>query len=104
MPQNSSPPRRAEAKNNKMQDLATLRRNIDSIDDDILRLIARRGDVVRAIGNIKSTNGLPVVQPTRFKEVVRRLEDNGLRMGVSADCVRKVWTALHDEAVSKQQS
>lgn len=54
-------------------DIATLRRNIDDIDDQILELVGRRLAAAREIGRIKKQNGITVVDSQRESEIYQRL-------------------------------
>ena len=52
--------------------LAGLRRKIDEIDAEIVKLLQARMEVCRAIGEIKASMGLPVTDPRREKVVLER--------------------------------
>ena len=56
-----------------MQCLADCRQQIDSIDDQIVDLLAKRYGVVRNVVEIKVENGLPARIPTRIDEVIERV-------------------------------
>ena len=49
------------------------RREIDEIDGEIVRLIARRAQVARRIGLLKRAVGLPVVDAGREEEIMSNL-------------------------------
>ncbi len=55
------------------EDIATLRKRIDAIDDQILELINRRLLSARAIGRIKQQSGTAVVDSGREAEIFQRL-------------------------------
>ncbi|MEM1654886.1 MAG: prephenate dehydratase [Nitrososphaerota archaeon] len=55
-----------------MSELDELRRMIDEIDAEILRLIARRVELARRIGGLKWASGLPVADLEREEEVLKR--------------------------------
>ena len=48
------------------------RKDIDDIDAEILALLNRRAEVVRELGQIKLSSGLPLVDWGREAEVIRR--------------------------------
>jgi shikimate dehydrogenase len=60
-------------RNNSKEDISTLRRDIDDIDDQILELINRRLSAARAIGKIKEQSGITVVDSEREREIYDRL-------------------------------
>jgi chorismate mutase len=47
------------------------RKEIDSIDREIVRLVNRRAKIAREIGVLKAAAGLPVVDETREDEILR---------------------------------
>ena len=65
------------------QTLADCRVAIDSIDDEVLKLLNKRMQVVERVGEIKSDTGGAIYRPEREKEIIQRLtklskEENGL--------------------------
>lgn len=53
------------------------RSEIDSIDEEIIKLINQRARIVRKIGTLKAKAGLPIVDKDREEGVIRRVcEDN----------------------------
>ena len=54
-------------------DLSTLRAEIDSIDEQILKLFNDRMEVCRKVGEFKKTNKLPVMQGNREQEIIDRV-------------------------------
>lgn len=54
-------------------DMKKLRDEIDRIDDQILKLYEERMDVVRAIGEYKIANGLPVYDASREDAKLERV-------------------------------
>ncbi|WP_456480134.1 prephenate dehydratase [Nautilia sp.] len=53
--------------------LLELRKKIDIIDDELLRLLNRRMEIVRKVGELKNTSNSPVYRPEREKEIIKRL-------------------------------
>jgi chorismate mutase / prephenate dehydratase len=49
------------------------RAEIDSIDAELLRLLERRAEVASEIGALKRRAGLPICDPGREREVLRRV-------------------------------
>lgn len=50
--------------------LKALRAKIDEYDEQIIKLIIRRLELVREIGEYKAVNGLPVVDEARERELL----------------------------------
>lgn len=53
-----------------MDDLTTLRLEIDAIDAELTALFLRRMDVTKRVGEYKQQNGIPVLDAAREKEVL----------------------------------
>ncbi|MBI4459984.1 MAG: chorismate mutase [Acidobacteria bacterium] len=68
-------------------EIADWRKKIDEIDRRLVELLNERARCVTEIGRIKNQNGLPIQEPNREEEVLRRvmeandgpLEDAALR-------------------------
>ena len=54
-------------------DLKRLRKAIDSIDSDILRLLNKRACVIKDVGAVKAKNNAAIYVPDREKDVYARL-------------------------------
>jgi chorismate mutase/prephenate dehydratase len=55
--------------------LLELRKQIDSIDNELLKLLNRRMEIVRKVGELKNTSNAPVYRPEREKEIIKRLSE-----------------------------
>lgn len=82
--------------------LDELRRKIDRIDDELLELLSRRMEVSREIGRYKKEHRLPVVQTTRYKDLMERRVAESERLDMSADFVRALLAVIHEESVRQQ--
>lgn len=74
-------------------DLAALRREIDSIDDQLHDLIMRRGDVVAEIGRTKAADGQVTFRPAREAQLLRRLFARH-RGALPARSVLRIWREI----------
>ncbi|MDR1284677.1 MAG: prephenate dehydratase [Campylobacteraceae bacterium] len=57
-----------------MKKIGDLRKEIDKIDDDILKLLNQRMEFVKEIGVLKHTSGSSIYRPEREKEILDRLK------------------------------
>ncbi len=57
-----------------MQTIEAYRKEIDAIDDQILKLLNERMDLVKEIGKAKQTSGTAIYRPEREKEILDRLK------------------------------
>ena len=82
-----------------MRDLASLREEIDQLDEQLWEVIGKRADVVRQIGEWKRQHGEQVIQPERWQEVLQHCQSIADRHGLSETIVQEVMEAIHNESV-----
>lgn len=74
-----------------MEDLNSLREQIDQVDNRLLDLIAERLILVKKVGDIKKKLGRKVRDPKREQERLENLAFRAASQGISKDIVTKVW-------------
>ena len=82
-----------------MKDLASLRAEIDQLDEQLWEIIGKRVDVARQIGEWKHQHDEPIVQTQRYQEVLKHCRQVGTQYGLSEELIREVMEALHKESV-----
>ncbi len=76
-------------------ELERFRSRILELDEEIIRLIGERRDVVLAVGRLKKELGLPVMDPAREAAVVRRAALISRELGVDEELTRDViWRVI----------
>ncbi len=73
-----------------MENLAALRKKVDSIDASIIELISRRLDITNEIGNFKKARGMPVYDKKREMELERRWLSIAKRYALDRDIATQV--------------
>ena len=73
------------------EDLAKLREEIETIDRDMIRLIARRVELARQVGAVKRGAGLPALDPGREAAVIRRVSEVAREEGAPEEDVRYLF-------------
>jgi prephenate dehydrogenase len=76
---------------------------IDDLDRDIVRLLARRMELVRRVKHAKSEKELPVRDPAREREVLRVRRDWAEADGLDPDATARIFEGLMAMARSLQQ-
>lgn len=84
------------------ENLATLRQQIDTLDNELLETLAKRMNISREIGRYKKQHSMPVVQSGRFNDIIKSRVSLGEQMGMSARFLKDVLLAIHDESVRQQ--
>ena len=79
--------------------LNILRKQIDKLDDSLLKILAKRIDVVNKIGQEKKILNLPALDKGRFREVLTSRINKGKKMGLNKKFVEKIYKTIHKEAL-----
>lgn len=86
------------------QALAPLRRQIDSIDSQLVTLLAQRANVTAQVGKIKQQFALPVYVPEREQALLSARREQAQALGVSADLAEDVLRRIMRESYQTQES
>lgn len=84
------------------EDLVDLRREIDTIDNELLELLAKRMRISTEIGTYKKEHGIAVLQTGRYNEILEKRIVNGEKLGMSREFMRTILEAIHEESVRVQ--
>ena len=87
---------------NTTENLTLLRQQIDRINEELLELLARRMRVTQEIGQFKKEHKMPVIQQTRYKDLMEKLVKDGEELGLSEDYIRTILATIHEESVKQQ--
>lgn len=82
--------------------LAWHRQVIDRIDATVLALLSERLAVAEAIGTIKTTLGVPLHDPAREDDVLRRIAEAPCRL--SPEARRVIFRAVIDESLALEEA
>ena len=77
--------------------VAELRRRIDQIDDQLMKLLNSRSACAVEVGRIKRSLGLAVYQPEREKWILDRVEKNNPGP-LDSNALRRVFERVIDES------
>ena len=84
-------------------DLNELRNEINQIDDEILRLFLRRMEVAGQVADYKRENNLPIYQPQREREILKKVADQaGPEQGGYARVLFSMLMELSKSAQNKR--
>jgi chorismate mutase-like protein len=78
-------------------DLEELRRGIDAVDQQILKLLHERVRLVVAVGEYKRERGMPVYDPARERALLDRL-CKAAEPPLDAETIRRIFERLVDES------
>jgi chorismate mutase/prephenate dehydrogenase len=85
--------------------LEALRRRILAVDDELIRLVGERRDLVLEVADLKRELGLPVMDPAREAQVVRRAAEHARSLGIDQELVRDVvWRIIAAARQAQERS
>ena len=84
------------------ENLISLRRQIDAIDNELFEMFAKRMRVSREIGVYKKEHNMPVLQATRYDEIIKKRMDVSEGLGLSGEFSKKILEAIHEESIRHQ--
>ncbi len=88
--------------NQTTENLATLRKQIDEIDVNLIELLAKRMRISREIGQYKKEHDMPVLQTVRYDEIISKRVAQATTMEMSEEFMKTVLEAIHTESVRQQ--
>ncbi len=84
------------------ENLNVLRKQIDECDDNIIQELSKRMRVAREIGTYKKEHDITVLQTGRYNEILEKRGAQGEQCGMSAEFVKVIFEAIHEESVRQQ--
>lgn len=81
------------------EQLKQLRAEIDTLDEELIRVLALRYVATGKVGVIKAAQSLQAVDPVREAEQAQRYAALATAHGVSSDLVQKVFRVIIDDVV-----
>src|SRR5215216_2120878 len=79
--------------------LKVQRQKIDSLDNQLLKIIGLREQIVKEVGIYKAKNNVPALQAARFQQILEKNIALGKQMGLSAEFVTELMNAIHKEGL-----
>ena len=78
--------------------LDDLRKDIDRVDEVLVRLLNERARCVCEIGLLKKAQGIEIYQPDREKDVLRHVRDVATEGPLGPDAIGRLFERIIDEA------
>ena len=75
---------------------------MDGIDEELLRLLARRQQITGEIGAYKVQHNMPVLQSDRYREIIEKRTQQGRLLDLDAAFVTAVMETIHKESIRRQ--
>ncbi len=78
--------------------LDDLRRDIDRVDEVLVRLLNERARCVCEIGRLKKEQGIEIYQPDREKDVLKHVREVACEGPLGPDAISRLFERIIDEA------
>jgi chorismate mutase len=82
--------------------LATLREQINQLDDELMTILGQRMKIADKIGAYKKNNNITILQTNRWNEILEKAYQKGDVLGLSKEFVTKYFDAIHLESINHQ--
>lgn len=82
--------------------LEEYRSEIDRLDAEMIDILARRLEVIDAIGRYKKQNNITILQIKRWSNIIQERLDNGKNLGVDPEFLLKILELVHIESIARQ--
>ena len=76
------------------QELENLRRQLDTIDQKIVSLLAKRQAEVERVVKVKKTHNIPVYHPAREENLISQLRNQGAEAGLNSDYIEDLYRRI----------
>ncbi len=80
-----------------------VRKKIDTLDDKIFKLIAKRFSYSAVVANCKKSLGMPLLQKKRLNELLKLRNDLALELNIDRKFAKKLIRLIHDESLRLQK-
>ena len=83
--------------------LQKLRQEINDLDDELIKVLARRMRVSQKIGDFKKNNNMTIYQAKRWDDLLASHIEFGERLGLTQDFTVRIFKAVHQESIDVQE-
>jgi len=79
--------------------LQSLRDEINTIDQELIDILAKRVALVSKVGSIKKIVDLPPLDPSRWQQVLSTRVIWGQKLGLNPSFIREILETIHKESL-----
>lgn len=79
--------------------LEIYRHQIDTLDKEVLSLLARRFEIVNQIWIIKKEENIPALQNDRWEQLLNENIEVGKELLLWESIIRDIWNRIHKESL-----
>ncbi|MFM2387310.1 MAG: hypothetical protein RL660_2067 [Bacteroidota bacterium] len=90
------------ASNDAQLMLEDLRQQVDSLDAELVDIIARRMRIVQGIADVKKADNISVYQPDRWQQIINLRSAQGQKLDLEEAFILKLFEVIHDKSIRTQ--
>ncbi len=79
---------------NHLDELKSLRNQIDNLDAEVLKLLIKRFEIIKKIGNYKKKHNLPVLQKSRTESIINKVKLETQKCGYPSEFFEKIYKSI----------
>jgi chorismate mutase len=83
--------------------IASLRKEVDVIDENLLQLIKKRLHLTKEIGEIKKENQMSIIDENREKALFKALEKKSRELKLDPDIIATIWHQILQASYRSQE-
>lgn len=87
-----------------MEWLMWFRKEIDSLDNEIIELLSKRFKVVKKVWEYKKDNSIVPLQPWRWNEVLLSKKKHADKVWIDSKFIEKIWNLIHEHALDLEKN
>ena len=78
--------------------LEKLRKEIDKIDNDLIKIIAKRFKITERVRDFKKENNLPIEDKNREAQILEKANVLAKKIGINSDLAKNILMQIISEA------
>jgi len=79
------------------------RESINEIDEEILKLLSKRKDLVKEIGKLKNSLDIPIFDKKREEEILDKISQKAKKHGLNKEFTEEIFRAIFKNSRTSQQ-
>ena len=79
--------------------LEEYRKEIDTVDEELLTILAKRFEIVREIGKLKKEKNILPLDEKRWEEVIKKINSKAKKLNLSNDFIKNMYDEIHKVAL-----
>lgn len=82
--------------------LEELRKKIDSLDRELIEVLAARMSIVEKIGECKKENNVTTYQVNRWDEIMKNRKEQAKKVNLNPNYIEGIFKSIHEESIRRQ--